>query len=166
MNIQLEHKASWYSPRLRTELFYGLDLRASEEAFQGRSYNRAQIRSCVYSAQHSLVATRASEGVVELFDIRKGNLIFIEAKDAPGEGPRLIVGCDSVFYETKFAGVQIRREYVGYDLDGPCVRDLWDPVVGPTVTICLTAFSPVTADLSSFWKPTVATVEKVPVMIP
>ncbi|KAG0052943.1 Proteasomal ATPase-associated factor 1 [Gryganskiella cystojenkinii] len=118
---------------------YGLDLRASEEAFQRRSYNKAPIRSCVYSAQHSLVATGTSEGVVELFDIRKGNqilsrhqrgtagissLIFTDAKDAPGEGPRLIVGCDdSGLYETKFAGdssVQIRREYVGYDLDGPC----------------------------------------------
>lgn len=30
---------------------------------------------------------------------------------------------DSGLYETKFAGdatIQIRREYVGYDLDGPC----------------------------------------------
>ncbi|GJJ69971.1 proteasomal ATPase-associated factor 1 [Entomortierella parvispora] len=118
---------------------YGLDVRASEEAFQKRSFNQAPVRSCAYSAQHSLVATGTSEGVVEVFDIRKfdqvlsrhqrgtagvSSLLFSEAKDAAGETPHLIVGCDdSGLYETKAAGdpaIQLRREYVGFDLDGPC----------------------------------------------
>ncbi|KAF9327477.1 hypothetical protein BG006_009226, partial [Podila minutissima] len=50
---------------------YGLDVRASEEAFQRRSYNKAPLRSVAFSEQHSLVASGTSEGVVEVFDIRK-----------------------------------------------------------------------------------------------
>ncbi|KAF9123339.1 Proteasomal ATPase-associated factor 1 [Mortierella sp. 14UC] len=50
---------------------YGLDVRTAEEAFQRKSYNKAPVRSCAYSAQHSLVVSGTSEGVVELFDIRK-----------------------------------------------------------------------------------------------
>ncbi|KAG0017413.1 Proteasomal ATPase-associated factor 1 [Podila clonocystis] len=80
---------------------YGLDVRASEEAFQRRSYNKAPLRSVAYSEQHSLVASGTSEGVVEVFDIRKQDGL----------------------YETSSvtdALIQVRREYVGYDLDGPC----------------------------------------------
>ncbi|KAF9905957.1 Proteasomal ATPase-associated factor 1, partial [Lobosporangium transversale] len=50
---------------------YGLDVRASEEAFNRKSYNKTPVRACAFSAQHSLIATGTSDGVVELFDIRK-----------------------------------------------------------------------------------------------
>ncbi|KAG0238293.1 Proteasomal ATPase-associated factor 1 [Mortierella sp. GBA43] len=50
---------------------FGLDVRASEEAFQKKSYNKAPLRACAFSSRHSLIATGTSEGVVETFDIRK-----------------------------------------------------------------------------------------------
>ncbi|KAF9318957.1 hypothetical protein BG003_010261 [Podila horticola] len=115
---------------------YGLDVRASEEAFQRRSYNKAPLRSVAYSELHSLVASGTSEGVVEVFDIRKqdevlsrhqrstagiSSLVF---KSSTENGLSLVVGCDdSGLYETSSvtdALIQVRREYVGYDLDGPC----------------------------------------------
>ncbi|KAG0351920.1 Proteasomal ATPase-associated factor 1 [Podila minutissima] len=114
---------------------YGLDVRASEEAFQRRSYNKAPLRSVAFSEQHSLVASGTSEGVVEVFDIRKqdevlsrhqrstagiSSLVFKRTEDSLS----LVVGCDdSGLYETSSvtdALIQVRREYVGYDLDGPC----------------------------------------------
>ncbi|KAI1313061.1 hypothetical protein EDD11_002698, partial [Mortierella claussenii] len=52
-------------------ILYGLDVRASEEAFQRRAPNKSPLRACAFSAQHSLVATGTADGVVELFDIRK-----------------------------------------------------------------------------------------------
>ncbi|KAF8986481.1 Proteasomal ATPase-associated factor 1 [Entomortierella lignicola] len=52
-------------------VLYGLDVRASEEVFQRKSYNTTPLRACVFSAHNSLIATGTSEGVVELFDIRK-----------------------------------------------------------------------------------------------
>ncbi|KAF9434866.1 Proteasomal ATPase-associated factor 1 [Entomortierella beljakovae] len=85
---------------LESGILYGLDVRASEEAFQWKSYNTAPLRACAYSAQHSLLATGTSEGVVEIFDIRKSDGLY-ETKSMR----------DSV--------VNIQREYVGYDLDGP-----------------------------------------------
>ncbi|KAF9564994.1 hypothetical protein EC968_004293 [Mortierella alpina] len=118
---------------------YGLDVRASEEAFQRKSYHGAPLRACAYSAQHSIVASGTSDGVVEIFDIRKtdgvlnrfqrgtagiSSLAFTEPYEAPGHGPQLVVGCDdSGLYETKSLReetIQVQREYVGYDLDGPC----------------------------------------------
>ncbi|KAG0272762.1 Proteasomal ATPase-associated factor 1 [Linnemannia exigua] len=120
---------------------YGLDVRASEEAFQRKSYNKAPVRSCAYSAQHSLVVSGTSEGVVELFDIRKtdqvlnrfqrgtagiSSIVFSSSSSSSSgqNGPGLIIGCDdSGIYETKpirgETSVEILREYVGYDLDGP-----------------------------------------------
>ncbi|KAG0259823.1 Proteasomal ATPase-associated factor 1 [Mortierella polycephala] len=86
-----------------------------------------------------------SEGIVEVFDVRKPehvlhrfqhgsagicSLVFSEVKDGSDQGPHLIVGSgipmttyDSGLYETKSlnrATIDIQREYVGYDLDGPC----------------------------------------------
>ncbi|KAG0278836.1 Proteasomal ATPase-associated factor 1 [Linnemannia gamsii] len=121
---------------------YGLDVRASEEAFQRKSYNKAPMRACAYSAQHSLVVSGTSEGVVEIFDIRKSDqvlnrfqrgtagissIVFSGSSSslAAGQnGPGLIIGCDdSGVYETQQiqgeTTVQLLREYVGYDLDGP-----------------------------------------------
>ncbi|KAG0367931.1 Proteasomal ATPase-associated factor 1 [Mortierella sp. AD032] len=122
-------------------VLYGLDVRASEEAFQRKSYNKAPVRSCAYSAQHSLVASGTSEGVVELFDIRKtdqvlnrfqrgtagiSSIVFSGSSSSSSgqNGPGLIIGCDdSGVYETKpvqgETTIEILREYVGYDLDGP-----------------------------------------------
>ncbi|KAF9544288.1 Proteasomal ATPase-associated factor 1 [Mortierella hygrophila] len=124
---------------------YGLDVRASEEAFQRKSYNKAPLRACAYSAQHSLVVSGTSEGVVEIFDIRKTDQVLNRFQrgtagissivvSAPSSSssalssgqncPGLIIGCDdSGVYETKpiqgETTVQVLREYVGYDLDGP-----------------------------------------------
>lgn len=124
---------------------YGLDVRASEEAFRRKSYNKAPLRACAYSAQHSLVVSGTSEGVVEIFDIRKtdqvlnrfqrgtagiASIVFTapssssSALSSGQNGPGLIIGCDdSGVYETKpiqgETTVQVLREYVGYDLDGP-----------------------------------------------
>ncbi|KAG0300857.1 Proteasomal ATPase-associated factor 1 [Linnemannia gamsii] len=117
---------------------YGLDVRASEEAFQRKSYNKAPLRACAYSAQHSLVVSGTSEGVVEIFDIRKtefqrgtagiSSIVFSSPSSSSltsgQNGPGLIIGCDdSGLYETQGiqgeAMVQVLREYVGYDLDGP-----------------------------------------------
>ncbi|KAF9361255.1 Proteasomal ATPase-associated factor 1 [Mortierella sp. AD094] len=119
-------------------ILYGLDVRASEEAFRRKSYNTAPLRACAFSAHHSLVATGTSEGVVELFDIRKSDqvltrfqrgsagissLLFSPSRDTSDQGPHLIVGCDdSGLYEVKAIrepNVKVQREYVGYDLDGP-----------------------------------------------
>ncbi|KAF8932935.1 Proteasomal ATPase-associated factor 1 [Haplosporangium bisporale] len=112
---------------------YGLDVRASEEAFQRRSYNKAPLRSVAYSEQHSLVASGTSEGVVEVFDIRKQDEVLsrhqrstagISSLVFKSTEHSLVVGCDdSGLYETSSVTddlIQIRREYVGYDLDGPC----------------------------------------------
>ncbi|KAF9189495.1 Proteasomal ATPase-associated factor 1 [Haplosporangium sp. Z 767] len=120
-------------------ILHALDVRASEEAFQNRSFQLAPVRACAYSAEHSYVASGTLNGVVEVFDIRKpdhvlhrfqhGNagissLVFSEAKDGSDQGPHLIVGSDdSSLYETKSlnqATIDIQREYAGYDLDGPC----------------------------------------------
>ncbi|KAI8594868.1 WD40-repeat-containing domain protein [Dissophora ornata] len=117
---------------------YGLDVRASEEAFQRRSYNRSPLRACAFSARSSLIATGTTEGVVEIFDIRKtdqvlnrfqrgsagiSSLVFSAGIDAAEQGPHLIVGGDdSGLYETKSVKgptIELEREYVGYDLDGP-----------------------------------------------
>ncbi|KAG0362395.1 Proteasomal ATPase-associated factor 1 [Gamsiella multidivaricata] len=119
-------------------MLYGLDVRASEEAFQWKSFNKAPVRSCLFSAEHSLIVTGTSEGVVEVFDIRQSeqvlsrfqrgsagisSLALSAPKDSVGQGPHLLVGCDdSGLYETKSLRdprIEIEREYVGYDLDGP-----------------------------------------------
>ncbi|KAF9116968.1 Proteasomal ATPase-associated factor 1 [Mortierella sp. AM989] len=125
---------------------YGLDIRASEE-----SYNSTPLRACIFSSRHSLVATGTSEGVVELFDIRKSDsqvltrfhrgsagissLQFSPSKDPSDQEPHLIVGCDdSSLYEAKAfrePNVKIQREYVGYDLDGPAHARLVDD--GPSL---------------------------------
>ncbi|KAF9954222.1 Proteasomal ATPase-associated factor 1 [Mortierella alpina] len=118
---------------------HGVDVRASEEAFQRKSYQGAPLRACAYSAQHSIVASGTSDGVVEIFDIRKtdgvlnrfqrgtagiSSLVFTEPHGSSDHGPQLVVGCDdSGLYETKSLReetIQVQREYVGYDLDGPC----------------------------------------------
>ncbi|KAG0207136.1 hypothetical protein BGX28_001567 [Mortierella sp. GBA30] len=112
----------------------GLDVRASEEAFQRISYRTAPLQACAFSAEHSLVASGTSDGVVEIFDIRNtefqrgaagiSSLVFTKAKNASTLGPQLVVGCDdSGLYETKPVQqdtIQVQREYVGFDLDGPC----------------------------------------------
>ncbi|KAF9099477.1 Proteasomal ATPase-associated factor 1 [Mortierella sp. AD031] len=117
---------------------YGLDVRASKEAFQRKSYNKAPLRACAYSAQHSLVVSGTSEGVVEIFDIRKTDQVLnrfqrgtagissivLSSASSGQNGPGLIIGCDdSGVYETQgIQGesiVQVQREYVGFDLDGP-----------------------------------------------
>ncbi|CAO3569293.1 unnamed protein product [Mortierella alpina] len=116
---------------------HGLDVRASEEAFQRKSFQSTPLRACAYSAKHSIVASGTSDGVVEIFDIRKtdgvlnrfqrgtagiSSLSFTE--EANGNDPQLVVGCDdSGLYETKSLWeetIQVKREYVGFDLDGPC----------------------------------------------
>ncbi|KAF9396163.1 Proteasomal ATPase-associated factor 1 [Mortierella sp. AD011] len=81
-------------------VLYGLDVRAAEEAFRRKSYSTAPLRACAFSAHDSLVATGTSEGVVELFDIRKSDGLY-EVKDITEPN------------------VKVQREYVGYDLDGP-----------------------------------------------
>ncbi|KAF9931544.1 hypothetical protein BGZ65_004856 [Modicella reniformis] len=51
------------------------------------------------------------------------SLVFRVPKDSANQEPHLIVGCeDSGMYETKSmedSTVQVAREYVGFDLDGP-----------------------------------------------
>ncbi|KAG0287842.1 hypothetical protein BGZ98_004459 [Dissophora globulifera] len=112
---------------------YGLDLRASEEAFHRTSCNKAPLRACAFSAAHSLIATGTTEGVVEVFDVRKSefqrgaagisSLVFSASEQPAEQGPNLIVGCDdSGLYEIKRIRdpiMQVLREYVGFDLDGP-----------------------------------------------
>ncbi|KAF9991876.1 hypothetical protein BGZ79_003876, partial [Entomortierella chlamydospora] len=113
-------------------VLYGLDVRAAAEAFRRKSYNTAPLRACAFSAHDSLVATGTSEGVVELFDIRKSDqvltrfqrgsagissLLFSPSRDTSDQGPHLIVGCDdSGLYEVKDItepNVKVQREYVG-----------------------------------------------------
>ncbi|KAF9574141.1 hypothetical protein BGW38_008350, partial [Lunasporangiospora selenospora] len=52
------------------------------------------------------------------------SLVFTDPKDSSENGPQLIVGCDdSGLYETgstRDNSIQVVREYVGFDLDGPC----------------------------------------------
>ncbi|KAF9417670.1 hypothetical protein BGZ94_009905 [Podila epigama] len=117
-------------------VLYGVDVCASEEIFQRRSYNKAPQRAVAFSDQHSLVATGTSEGVVEVFDLRKQDEILsrhqrstagissLVFKNTADNGLLLVVGSDdSGLYETTSvtdAEIRVRREYVGYDLDGPC----------------------------------------------
>ncbi|KAG0244567.1 Cofactor of BRCA1 [Actinomortierella wolfii] len=114
----------------------GIDVRATEEVVVRPSYNKAPVRACAYSAQEHLVAFGTSEGVVEVFDIRQqgqvinrhqrvtagiSSLAFGPYKD---DGSHLYIGTDdSGMYETTAAKnehISVVREYVGFDLDGPC----------------------------------------------
>ncbi|KAG0237740.1 hypothetical protein BGW42_000146 [Actinomortierella wolfii] len=114
----------------------GIDVRATEEVVVRPSYNKAPVRACAYSAQEHLVAFGTSEGVVEVFDIRQqgqvinrhqrvtagiSSLAFGPYKD---DGSHLYIGTDdSGLYETTAAKnehISVVREYVGFDLDGPC----------------------------------------------
>ncbi|KAF9973854.1 hypothetical protein BGZ73_002884, partial [Actinomortierella ambigua] len=117
---------------------HGIDVRASEETILRSSYNKAPVRACAYSSQEHLIAFGTSEGVVEVFDLRQQSQIVNRHQratagisslvfgplGAENEGSHLYIGTDdSGLYETTAAKkdhISVVREYVGFDLDGPC----------------------------------------------
>ncbi|KAG0270513.1 Cofactor of BRCA1 [Actinomortierella ambigua] len=117
---------------------HGIDVRATEEVILRSSYNKAPVRACAYSAREHLIAFGTSEGVVEVFDLRQQDQIVSRHQRATAgisslafgplgdknDGSHLFIGTDdSGLYETTAAkkdSISVVREYVGFDLDGPC----------------------------------------------